>query len=82
MHTQKKKKLKAHERHSANISWCCATLHVEDKHVHTFELGKQANMKKEEKFSFETVLTTYDSSNDCVIGFCDTDEGYENGMIN
>ena len=51
---------------------------VEENHVHTFELEKETNMKKEEKNHFAIVLATYDCSNDWEIGSCDIDGGCEN----
>lgn len=60
---KKKKKWKSHSRHSADVPWCPNTLCMEDKHVHTFELEKQENIKKDENFCLATVLAMYDSSN-------------------
>jgi len=57
------KRLKAHERHPADVPLCCVSLRVDDKDVHSFEHEKRENMKKEEIFCFTIVLAAYDSSN-------------------
>ena len=73
--------MKAHERHSADVSWCPMTLCVKDKHVHTFEIEKQTNIKKEETISLIIMLATYDSSNAWAIRLHDSSGGCENCEI-
>lgn len=49
-----KKKVKAHDRHFANVPWCGSALCADNKHVQYFNLDIRAKIHKEENFHFAT----------------------------
>ena len=55
--TKKKKKVKAHSKHSMDLPWHCDTLCTDNKHVHSLDCDMKENMRKRDNLRLASVLT-------------------------
>ena len=57
-----KKRVKAQDMHSTDLTWWCDTLHAADKNLYSFDCERQENMRKRDNLCLPSVLAVYDSS--------------------
>lgn len=56
-----KKRVKEQDKHSMELPWCCDTLRTKDKHMHSLDYDRQANMRKRDNLCLASVLAVNDS---------------------